>query len=119
MRLSDFENEKAIEILAEIIDPAVEIMNDTEIATILRSGKPPLFAVKRALKYHKTAIIDIVAALHGETRNTVKFTMPMLIRDVLDMFSDPELQSVFSSQSQRNASESSGSATVSTEARGD
>lgn len=116
MKLSQFENDEAIELLANILDPAIEIMGDPVIVEVLRSGKPPLLAIKKALKDHKTAVIDIVAAMHGETRETVKFTMPSLIKDVLELLSDNELKAVFTSQSPKNAPESFGSATESTEA---
>lgn len=115
MKLSQFENGEAIELLANILDPAVEIMGDSVIVEILRSGKPPLLAIKKALKDHKTAVIDIVAAMHGETRETVRFTMPSLIKDILELLSDDDMKAVFTSQSPRNPSESFGSATVNTE----
>jgi len=118
MRLSDFENEEAIDLLAEIIDPAVDIMSDADIVNIVRSGKPSILAVKKALKDHKQAVVSMVAILHRKTPETVKFTLPTLIKDLLDMFNDPEIKAVFRLGSPEKQSESSGSATETTEDQG-
>ena len=116
MKLSDFENERALDLLADIIEPAAEITGDTKVVQLLKSGKPTLFAVAEILRHHKKSAIEIVAALHGERPDTVKFNAITLAGDVLDILNDPELQAVFTSQSQPSAVTSSGSATENTEA---
>ena len=39
MRLSELKGEKALDVLGEIIEPAVRIMQDKKIVTAARSGK--------------------------------------------------------------------------------
>lgn len=114
MKLSDFENEEALDLLANIIDPAAEIMNDPKVVKIFKE-RPPLFAVKEILLHHKQAAIEIVAAMHGKKPDEYKFNILTLTGDVLELLNDPEVAEVFSSQSQTGAETSSGSATESTE----
>lgn len=114
MRLSDFENEDALDLLADIIEPAAEIMQDEKIVQIIRSGKPPLFAVAEILRKHKKSAVEIVAAIHKEKPQTIRFNVISLTNDILDILNDPEIQQVFSSQSQTQESTYSGSATENT-----
>lgn len=114
MRLSDFENEDALDLLAKIIEPAAEIMSDPQIVNKFRT-KPPIFGVADILKNHKKAAIEIVAALHGKTPDSFRFNIATLTNDVLDMVNDPEMRAVFTSQSQQKTETSSGSAMESTE----
>ena len=117
MRLSDFENEDGLDLLADIIEPASEIMSDKRIVDTYRDGKPPLLVAAEILRHHKTSAVEIIAALHKEDPGKIKFNALTLMRDVLDLLNDPAVQMVFSSQSQENASMSSGSATESTGAK--
>ena len=113
MKLSDFENEEALDLLADIIEPAAEIMSDAKIVKAFRSGKPMLFAVGEILKTHKQSTIEIIAAMHKQTPKELKFNVITLTTDLLEILNDPEIQQVFTLQSQIQASSSSGSATES------
>lgn len=118
MRLSDFEEERALDLLADLIEPAAEIMNDQKVVGIVRSGKPVLYAVKEILKSHKEAAMQIVAAIHGTTPDKVKFNVLTLAKDILELMNDPELLQVFTYQSQTDQEISSGSAMENTEDSG-
>ena len=118
MRLSDFENEEALDLLADIIEPASEIMSDQKVVGILRSGKPTMFAVAEILKSHKKSTIEIIAAIHRKKPEEVKFNVITVTRDILDILNDPQVQQVFTSQSQNSESMSSGSAMESTKEDG-
>lgn len=115
MRLSDFENEKAIDLLADILEPVARIMSDSEVKKLWKSGKPGLFLVRYALKNHKDSVIEIISAMNGESPDNYTFNVITLTRDLLELFNDPELVSVFQSQSQMMPVGSFGSATESTE----
>ena len=114
MKISDFQNEDALDLLANIIEPATEIMTDKEVVRIART-KPLIFAVQAILKNHKKSAVEIVAAMHGEDPAKVKFNALTLARDILEIMNDPEMQAVFTSASQTTESTSSGSATENTE----
>lgn len=114
MRLSDYENEDALDLLANIMLPASEIMMDKEVVKLYKSNKPVIHTVALILKNHKRSAIEIVAALHREDPDKVRFNAITLANDVLELLNDPELLQVFTSQSQITDSKPSGSATANT-----
>lgn len=110
LKLSSFENEDALDILADIMLPASEIMMDKAFAKMYDSRVAPLKIIAYVLKNHKKSCVEIVSALHGETPETYKFNILSLTKDLLSMINDPELMAVFSSQGQKTEETSSGSA---------
>lgn len=114
MKLSDFENEAALDLLAKLIDPATEIMNDQKIVELVRSKKPTLFTVKEILTSHKQAAMEIVAAMHGKEVGEVRFNVLTLAKDLMDMMNDPDVHAVFFSAGQKEEESPSGSHMAST-----
>lgn len=112
MKLSEYKGEKALDILAELIEPASEIMTDKEIVEAVSAGLPRIKIVKPMIKNHKKAVIEILAVLEGEEPGSYAekvnlFTLPKML---LEMLNDPELMSLFISQGQTREKTSSGSA---------
>lgn len=114
MKLSEIKGDQALDVLADIIDPACEIISDKEIEEVYRSKKPKLLIVKLAIKNHKKAIITILALLNGEDPETFEPSLLTLPKMVLDLVNDPELDELFQSQGMTMLSESSFSATETT-----
>jgi len=114
MKLSDFRGEDAIEVLADLIEPVSEIISDKEVLALLK-GNNRLKAVSVALKKHKRAVLTILAITDGEDVATYRPTVAALPKKVLEVLNDPDIVSLFSSQSQDEKT-SSGSATVNSEA---
>ena len=112
MKLSEIKGEQALDVIAEIIDPISELALDTELR-----GKPKLIMIKQALKSHKQAVIEILAALELKTVDEYMETMNLLTlpQQLMDIFNDPEMALLFDSQSQTDKT-SFGSATENTEA---
>lgn len=117
MKLSDFKDEAALDLLADIIDPAAEIMSDKGIAEHLRNGQTAK-AIKPILKNHKQAITTILALLDGEDPGSYHFNFLALPKKLLELLNDPELMDLFQSQGQTVDNPNSGSATGSTEGDG-
>lgn len=118
MKLSEYKGEQALDILADIVEPAAAIFADKEIKDIYESGQPKLKLVKVIIKRHKPEVMQILAALDGEDPETYSpglFTLPLRLIEILN---DPELASFFEQQSQIATVESSGSATGGTKERG-
>ena len=98
--LEKIKGERALEVLADIMEPFVIIASDADIVSALKSGKA-MPAVKKALKDYKTQVIEILAALEGEPvkeyqKKITIFTVPIVL---LNLFNDPEVVSlVFQSQ---------------------
>ena len=110
MRLSDFKGEKAVDILADMMNPASVIFKDEEVKKMFTKGSTYMDIGGYILKDHKSEILDIYEILMHEPKenaNPIK-----LIQLVMDIIEDDELTSLFTSQSQLM---SSGSATENTE----
>ena len=114
MKISDFENEAALDLLADIIDPAATIMADKEVEKLYKDGKPAMVIAAYILKHHKKSAIEIIAALHQESPDKVKFNAVTLMWDVVDIINDPLMRDLFTSQGQSTPSGNSGSATENT-----
>lgn len=114
MRLSDFKGEEAIEILAEIMEPASIIMGDPDVQRMLsQKGNSYLKIASFILKGHKKEILDMYEPLTKESRDEA--TPVKMIKLIMDIINDPEITSLFPSQSQDEALKSSGSAMENTE----
>ena len=116
MKLSEYKDEAALDLLVELIDPAAEIFSDKQIATILKNNGAPMKAVKIAIKNHKQSVIKILAAIEGvdvKDYHCNVFTLPMAL---LNLLNDTDLMNFFASQGLMAAASYSGSVTENTEA---
>lgn len=113
MRLADYEGEKALEVLGDLIEPVGEILSDK---TILDAWKENRYrAIGIAIKNHKKAVIMVLATLDGVPVEEYKcniFTLPM---KVLELLNDPVLTQLFTSQGQTGDANASGSVSENTE----
>ena len=114
MKLSEFEGEAALDALADIIEPVVEICADKKIAQFYKSGQK-IKAVQHAIKEHKRAVITILAIMEQENPDTYKPKLVTLPLKLLEILNDPDIVAIFQQQGQ-SLDASSGSATGSTEA---
>jgi hypothetical protein len=116
MKLSEYKGEKALDMLADLIEPATAIMADKEISNAVKANLPKIKIVKTAIKNHKPEVIEIMAILDGAdpkdyAEKVTLFTLPAKLLEILN---DPDLTSLFTSQGQKIET-LSGSATESTE----
>lgn len=126
MKLSEYRGDDALEVLAELLEPAVEILADADIAAAWRDknpnktrGQKQLKAVSIAIKKHKEAVIAILAALDHETPDEYreKINVVTLPKKLLEVLNDKDLRNFFTSQEQTKG-EPYGSASASTEESG-
>lgn len=113
MNLSQYENEDALDLLADMMEPMGIIMGDQTFVKKWQSGKPIMYALSYAMKAHKEAIIQLIAAIHREDPKKYRFTIPSLLQDLTELVSDPVFQTFFPMQGQTDSSTTSGSATAS------
>ena len=99
MKLSEFKDDAALELIADIIEPATEILADPAIKESFSRSK--MAAIKVAIKNHKSAIKEIIARLDGKTPDECHFTAISLPIKLLSMFNDPDLQQLFTSSGQK------------------
>ena len=115
MKLSEIKGERALEVLADLIDPIKELLKDEELKK-MRNESNKLDIVKYLLKQHKKEMLTILALISGENPETYEpsiLTLPVM---VMDLVNDPDIAGLFGLQSQPMEQASSGSATVNTEA---
>lgn len=111
MKLSEFEGEQAIDVLADLLEPASEIMTDKAVVAAFRSGDR-IHAVSLALKRHKKAVITILAVTEGENPETYKPKVLSLPAKLIEIGNDPDIIGLFQLQDQEGKT-SSGPATES------
>lgn len=123
--LSDYKGEEALDILADIIEPLSLILASEGVQEVYakqKAGKKvaPVEFIKPALKENKDEVLAILARIEGvpveDYRKNVNFmTLPL---QILSVINDPNIKSLFTSQSQTSSTStaSSGSAIVNTEA---
>lgn len=117
MKLTDYQNEDALEVLANIIEPVTEILQDEKVAKIFKGKKfNVLDVVKVLLKDHKTSIVRIMAALNNVPLEEYRFNIITGTQQLIELLNDEELRSFFQLQAEMNKATSSGSAMESTEA---
>lgn len=88
MKLSEYKNEDAIEVIADIIEPLSAIFTDDEI----KKEKNRMKAISKALKKYKKEVIQILARIDGvpvEKYECNALTLPI---KVLEVMNDKEIQ---------------------------
>lgn len=114
MKLSEIKGEAALDLLADMIEPASKIFSDPAIQKLVKAKNKGAI-LKTLIKSHKTEIIQILATIDGVPVNEYDvnvFTLPLKI---LELLNDPELMSFFTSQESMEDLTSSIAPTVSTE----
>lgn len=117
MRISDIKGEKALDVIADLLDPVAEISTDNEVRTLLGTGKAAdrKKAIKLGIKNHKKAVITMLAVLNDKDPETYEpsiYALPMMLLDILN---DPEVKTLFGLQEQTSDGISSGPVQENTE----
>lgn len=120
-RLSEYKNEAALDLLVEIMEPASDLMSDSEAVALLYSKKPGdrMKGVTQMIKAHERAVIQILAALDGVPVDQYEcgfFTLPTRLLEILN---DKELLGFFMDQQMPNTEKPSSSAMENTEDHGE
>ena len=113
MKPSEYQGEAALDILADLIEPAGEIMSDKQIGDVFKENR--FKAIGLAIKNHKKAVIQILAIMDGVPVEEYKcnvFTLPVKI---IELLNDPDIVQLFTYQGQTGDANSSGSASENTE----
>ena len=114
MKFNELKNEQAIEALADMFDPIVEIASDDAIKSAARSGNKILM-VQLRLKAHARAIFELMATSDGVSVDGYECNIITLPIKLMELFSRPEFEVLFQSQGQMEEMTYSGSATENTE----
>ena len=93
MKLSEYQGEEALDLLADLIEPAGEIMSDKEIGEVFKKNR--FKAIGMAIKNHKKAVMQIMAAMDGVPVDEYKCNVLTLPVKILEILNDPELVQLF------------------------
>lgn len=116
-RLSDYQGEDAIELWADLLEPASEILADPVVKNISKSKKKPVAIAGMILKRHKEKVCEMLLRIDPEPLNGLT-AFTRLVSLIAEMMENKDMQAFFASQGQMMAEESSGSVTESTEDAG-
>lgn len=107
-KLSDYKNEEALDLLADILEPVAHIFADKEFVEKIQGNK--MSAIQHVMRNHKTDVLSILASLEGVPVEEYKCTVLTLPITLLNILNDPDLLDFFRSQGLKIDEESSGSA---------
>lgn len=110
MTLKELEGEKALEVLADLLDPAAEIFQDPDVVTAFRGEGSSIEKIKVVLKKKPKAVIKLMAILDGEDPETYKVNVLTLPVKLVRLLNEPMVADLFTSQGQPVGNASSGSA---------
>ena len=113
MKLSEYQGEAALDILADLIEPAGEIMSDKEIGDVFKKNR--FKAIGLAIRNHKKAVMQILATMDGVPVEEYKCNVFSLPVKILELLNDPDIVQLFQYQGQTGDANSSGSASENTE----
>lgn len=114
-KLSEFKDDEALDALAELIEPAINLIGDENFRDAVRGNREKkivpdkIKAVKIALKEHKESIVKILAVLNEKPVEDFHYNLGTLPIMVLQLLNDKELLDFFKSQGEKSSATSSGS----------
>lgn len=130
MKLSDIKGDRVLDVIADIIDPIANMVQDKDVAAMferkavpegmdardffaerMRKGMPVL------LKGHKADIIAIMAAIEGVTpeQYAASLDLPKLFTDVMELVTDDAFLDFLSSSKTEKDADAPGAASASSE----
>jgi hypothetical protein len=100
MKLSEFKGDDALEVLANLVEPSVELFKDEELVKLVRNVDTRAKGISYALRNHKAEVFQILAATEGVSVEEYKETCNVmsLPGKILEIFNDEELMHFLSSQ---------------------
>jgi hypothetical protein len=114
MRLSEFKDEKGIEVVAKLLVPIGKIAQNQNNAKTKEKGGTLLDFASAMLQNNPKEVMSMLAILDDKDPAQYHCSAASVLMDVFNMIVDPELLQLFGFQSKTPAS--SGSASGNTEA---
>lgn len=130
MKLSDIKGDRVLDVIADIIDPIANIVQDKDVTAMFKREAVPEgmdardFFAKRMckglpvlLKSHKADIIAIMAAIEGVTpeQYAESLDFPKLFTDVMELVTDDAFLDFLSSSETGKDADAPGAASASFE----
>ena len=115
MKLTDYKDEEALDLLANLIEPASEILSDEEVRKASEEGKNAR-AVALAIKNHKESVMAVLAAIDGVPVEEFHCNVLTLPLKLIELLNDPNVGQLFTFAGQTEEEKPSGSLTENIEA---
>lgn len=130
MKLSDIKGDRVLDVIADIIDPIANMVQDGDVAAMFRREAVPegmeardFFAERMRkglpvlLKGHKADIIAVMAAIEGVTpeQYAESLDFPKLFTDVMELLTDGAFLDFLSSPETGKGAGAPGSASANSE----
>ena len=115
MKLSEIKGEKAIEVFADLLEPASRILSDEEVLNSIKEKEPQVIIIKKMLKNHSKDVVEMMAILDDVPVEEYEVNFITLPAKLVELFNDEAINELFTSQSQNEVSDGSGSVMVNTE----
>ena len=130
MKLSDIKGDRVFDVIADIIDPVANMVQDKDVAAMFKREAVPdgmeardFFAKRMCkglpvlLKSHKADIIAIMAAIEGVTpeQYAESLDFPKLFTDAMELVTDNAFLDFLSSRETEKGVDAPGSASASSE----
>lgn len=128
MKLSDIKGDRVLDVIADIIDPIANIVQDKDVAAMFERKAVPegmdardFFAERMCkglpilLKGHKADIIAVMAAIEGVApeQYAESLDLPKLLTDVMELVTDDALLDFLSSSGTGKGADAPGAASAS------
>ena len=117
-KLSEYKDEDALDLLADLLEPSIDIFSDKELGKLIMNGNK-VKAASLAIKNHKEAVVAVMARLNEKEVKDFHYNVITLPKMVLEVLNDKELLDFFKSQGENGVETLSGSVTANTEDEGD
>lgn len=127
MKLSDIKGDRVLDVIADIIDPIANMVQDKDVAAMFKREAVPEgmdardFFAKRMckglpvlLKRHKADIVAVMAAIEGVTpeQYAASLDFPKLFTDVMELVTDNAFLDFLSSSETGKGADAPGSASA-------
>lgn len=101
MKLSDYKGEAALDLLADLMEPMVEIIGDDTFKDMVRGGEDRLKIAKHLLKKHKKPILTVMALIEGENPDNYEPNVLSIPLKLIELINDPDIVALFTVQGQK------------------
>lgn len=112
-KLSDYKNDEAIELWADLLEPIGRIVQDEAIKTVMKSGKAPIVIAQEVLKNHSKDAAEILLRIDSTPLNGMNI-VTRLVALITEIGTNKEMIGFFGFAGTQTDSASSGSATENT-----
>lgn len=115
-KLSEFKDDEAMDVLAEVIEPVAELCTDKEFVQLVRGDKSKgikpdrIKATQKAITDHRKAVVKIMAVLNETPVEEFHYNIMTLPMMFVKMLNDKELLAFFQYQGETDLETRSGSA---------